>query len=124
MNNYELMTFDFAKNDHMLWITKIGNCLMGSSSVGENHSAFSDYTICRFGEWYYGKGIKLFGNLSSFKALDEPHKKIHALGYDIISVFSNGEKERAQRLFEQLTSLSHQFINLLEAAKKDASLHS
>ncbi|MBF0456924.1 MAG: CZB domain-containing protein [Nitrospirae bacterium] len=121
MSDYELMMFDLAKVDHMLWVTKIDNCLSEFCPEGGNYSTLSDYTICKFGVWYYGKGMKLFGNLSSFTAIDELHKKLHALGGDIISASGNGEKERAQRLFEELTILSHQLVNLLEVAKHDAS---
>ncbi|MBF0565269.1 MAG: CZB domain-containing protein, partial [Nitrospirae bacterium] len=115
----ELLIFDLAKTDHRLWVNKVSSCLRGGERL--DPSTLTDHTLCRLGKWYYTDGRQFCGNLSSFKAIEAPHKKLHALGKDIVSIYNNGDKERAKKLLEELEILSGQIINLLEEAKKGAT---
>ena len=38
-----------------------------------------DSHSCSFGQWYYGQGMKVFGNNATFKEMKEHHDRIHEL---------------------------------------------
>lgn len=51
---------------------------MGEAAI--DPSQLADHHKCRLGKWYYGEGMQICGNMPSFKALEEVHARIHALG--------------------------------------------
>ena len=85
-------------------MNKIASHLRGDEKLEPDKLA--DHTKCRFGKWYYGEGMKMCGHLPSFRTIEEPHCKIHSI-------------HLAQRLFNELESLSHEIINLLDEIKRD-----
>ena len=61
-----------AKMDHILYKMDV------LSAIEENtKKEFLDHTQCRLGKWYTDIGLKDFGSLKAFKALEQPHKLMH-----------------------------------------------
>lgn len=55
-----------------------------------------DETQCRLGQWYYGgQGAALFANSEGFRAMEEPHKRVHRQARAAVTHFHAGEYERA-----------------------------
>lgn len=113
----QFMIIDLAKTDHRVFIGKIGACLTGSVSLTAEQ--LPDHRNCRFGKWYQDEGQRLCGHLASFKAIDEPHAKIHALAKEAISACNRGDTKRAEELYMQIEKLSHNLMNLLDNLKRD-----
>ena len=49
-----------------------------------------DYQHCGFGEWYYGTGMKVFGNNPIFKRIEHEHKEFHNLINASLTCASSG----------------------------------
>ena len=113
----KFMIIDLAKTDHRVFIGKIGACLTGSLSMSTEQ--IPDHRNCRFGKWYQEEGQKLCGHLNSFKLIDEPHAKIHALAKEAVSACNRGDKAKAGDLYRQMETLSHTLVNLLDNLKRD-----
>ena len=113
----KFMIIDLAKTDHRVFIGKIGACLTGSLSMSTEQ--IPDHRNCRFGKWYQEEGQKLCGHLNSFKLIDEPHAKIHALAKEAVSAYNRGDKAKAGDLYRQMETLSHTLVNLLDNLKRD-----
>jgi methyl-accepting chemotaxis protein len=113
----KFMIIDLAKTDHRVFMGKIGACLTGSLSMSTEQ--IPDHRNCRFGKWYQEEGQKLCGHLNSFKLIDEPHAKIHALAKEAVSACNRGDKAKAGDLYRQMETLSHTLVNLLDNLKRD-----
>ncbi|MDI6728800.1 MAG: methyl-accepting chemotaxis protein [Thermodesulfovibrionales bacterium] len=113
----ELMILDVAKTDHRVFVGKIGACLKGDTTL--DPSQLPDHHNCRFGKWYFGEGMQMCGNLSSFKAVDEPHAKIHALAKEAVSACNSGDRLKAERIYKEMENLSDQIGSLLDGIKRE-----
>jgi methyl-accepting chemotaxis protein len=111
------MILDLAKTDHRVFMGKIGACLKGDASI--EPSQLPDHHNCRFGKWYFGEGMQMCGNLPSFKALDEPHARIHAMAKEAVSACNSGDKAKAERLYKEMENISDQIGSLLDGIKRE-----
>jgi methyl-accepting chemotaxis protein len=94
-----------------------------------------DHTGCGFGKWYYSTGMKLFGKISTFKAIEQEHKQFHEVinlnidcaltggcmtkpgkKEEFIERFIKAEEhsEKLFKLFEQLTEEVGNSVNMEE----------
>jgi methyl-accepting chemotaxis protein len=113
----ELMILDLAKTDHRIFMGKIGACLKGDTTL--DPSQLADHHNCRFGKWYFGEGMQMCGNLPSFRAIDEPHARIHALAKEAVSACNAGDKAKAERLYKEMENISDQIASLLDGIKRE-----
>lgn len=111
------MIIDLAKTDHRVFIGKIGACLTGNLSLSAEQ--LPDHRNCRFGKWYLDEGKRLCGHLQSFRAIDEPHAKIHALAKEAIAVCNRGDKAKAEEIYKQIETLSQNLVEMLDNLKRD-----
>lgn len=115
----ELMIFDFAKADHMIFTGKVRAYLNGDVTL--DLSQMPDHYNCRLGKWYFGEGMQMCGTLPSFKAIDEPHARIHALAKEAVSAYNAGDKAKAERLCREMEDVSDQIVSLLDEAKRECN---
>ncbi len=113
----ELMILDIAKTDHRIFVGKIASCLKGDLTL--DPSQLPDHHNCRFGKWYFGEGMQMCGNLPSFKAIDDPHARIHALAKEAVSACNSGDKAKAERLYKEMENISDQIGSLLDGIKRE-----
>jgi methyl-accepting chemotaxis protein len=108
---------DLAKTDHRVFVGKISSCLRGDLPI--DPSSLPDHHNCRFGKWYDKDGRDICGNLPSFKAIDNPHEKIHAIAKEAVSAYNAGDRDKAQRLYAEVEEISKQIANMLDAIKAE-----
>ncbi|MBF0560188.1 MAG: CZB domain-containing protein, partial [Nitrospirae bacterium] len=108
----ELMILDIAKTDHRVFMGKIGSCLKGDATL--DPSKLPDHHTCRFGKWYDSEGKRLCGTLQSYKAVDMPHERIHAMAKDAVKAYNAGDRAKAGQIFHEMEGLSDQIGSLLD----------
>ena len=113
----ESLMFDLAVGDHKRLVNRVAAHLKGSDVLDPER--LSDYKKCRLGEWYYSEGVSKCGYLPSFKAMDTPHQRIHTMGKEIVLAYNSGDKEKAQRLFNELEGVADQVIKMLGEVKME-----
>jgi methyl-accepting chemotaxis protein len=115
---------ELAKTDHVEWVEKVASHIRNEIKL--DATLLTDHMTCRLGKWYYGEGMSRYGDLPNFKMIEEPHKKVHSLGKDIVLAHDAGDSENAREIFRQMESVSKQIISCLNdidkeyAARKDA----
>ena len=113
----ELMILDLAKTDHRIFIGKISSCLKGGEKI--DTSKLPDHHTCRFGKWYDSEGQRMCGGVPSFKAIEDPHAKIHALAKEALLACQTGDKSNAKSLYNDMEGLSERIPALIDTLKND-----
>jgi methyl-accepting chemotaxis protein len=115
--SYEIFT-NMAKIDHMIFKARAYEA--GFEGKAEQGSVFNDHHACALGHWYeQGEGKTIFGQVSAYGKLLEPHKKVHdevrkamellkkdsiANDKEIIACFSAAE-DASKELFDILNAM-------------------
>jgi len=121
--NNKLFT-TLVKVDHIIFKSSAYSAILNSNT--EKH--FVDHKNCRMGKWYLGIGKEKFGNMKSFKEMDDVHEKVHLAvlnnhGYvrsntvlknnnpeEIYKNFQNMEYA-SSKLFEKLDLMVEEYLN-------------
>lgn len=114
----KLLILDMAKGDHRLWINKIAAHLEGFVTLDVNK--LSNHTTCALGRWYETEGRQHYSNLKAYKDMAIPHKKIHQLGKDIVTLYNKNDLDKAYEMFSEMEKVSNQIIKLLDEIKEQA----
>ncbi|WP_404396447.1 methyl-accepting chemotaxis protein [Pseudoalteromonas phenolica] len=107
-----------VKLDHVVWKSDVYNHLIGHNS--QPISAFADHMSCRLGNWMTSEGQQKFGDLSSFKRLDNPHKQVHASGVEAMKLFAQGNKQGCIQKLNQMEQASSEVMSLLDELARQA----
>jgi methyl-accepting chemotaxis protein len=105
-----------AKSDHVLWKKRLAELLLGRITL--RASDVSDHHSCRFGKWYYETGRALYGNEPAFRAIEEPHKRIHETAKRVVALCEEGRKTDAQALVESLDEPTRQVLEGLDRLRQ------
>ena len=112
------MVLELSKGDHRLWVNRVAAHINGESKL--DPETLVDHTKCRLGKWYYGDGA-VCSAAHSYRELENPHKRIHALGREIVLAYDKGERERAQEMFTELEGISKNIIGLLDSLEGECT---
>jgi len=103
MNKKEvLQRLRAAKSAHLQWRAR-AQALVSGIEVDSDKIPMI-HTDCKFGQWYYGDAQNMV-SLSSFQAIEEPHKSLHTIYMSLFNVL-HGEDKRSgwQKLFGKKSS--------------------
>ena len=101
-----------AKNDHERFVAAIAAALAGegrlkASDLANNHT-------CRLGKWYDTVTDARILACPSFRALVEPHRRVHAAGKEALGLFWDGDRPAAEAALARLKAASAEVIDLLD----------
>ncbi|MEO5374182.1 MAG: methyl-accepting chemotaxis protein [Alphaproteobacteria bacterium] len=82
-------TVHVAKSDHMIWRRKLAQMVVGKVKLNPNELA--DHHHCRLGKWYDAIPEGDIRQHPAFKALEGPHRDVHALGIEAARKFQSGD---------------------------------
>ena len=105
-----------VKMDHMCWKASAYRAY-----IEQNHQMdeFGTHTSCRLGHWYYeGEGKSKYSHHQEFRALEEPHREVHALGIKALQAAKDGEKQAAHKYFDEMERASIKVVNCLDKLAK------
>ena len=106
------MVLELSKGDHRLWVNRVAAHLNGQARLEADK--LNDHTKCRLGKWYYGEGMEACGTSDAFVKLEDPHKRVHQIGKEIIQAYDRGEHERANGMFLEMEEVSKNIIVLID----------
>ena len=119
-SNSEIQTLRTVRTDHLLWRWWVYNSLLGFHELNKN--GLGDHHLCRLGKWYDGKREdEQFTSLASFRAIDEPHARIHQLAHDAAELLENGRHEQAQQTLAAIEQASSEVVAQLIQLQRDLS---
>jgi EAL domain-containing protein (putative c-di-GMP-specific phosphodiesterase class I) len=114
-----------AQLDHIHWrkslIDLVVNASFDESNVKvKRFLAEMDHTQCRLGCWIYGHGQEFKGR-SAFDQLEEPHRRLHELGRQLIDAAErDAPHKEIAHLLRMLTSESSILLGLLQELENQA----
>lgn len=102
---------ELAKGDHVIWVQRLHGMLLGRETLRPED--VQDHTICRLGRWYYGPdGQKLAAN-PAFRAVEEPHRRLHQTAAQAVEAWNAGRPDEAHALVQKVVALSQDILPLL-----------
>jgi methyl-accepting chemotaxis protein len=101
-----------AKSDHFIWKKRLAEMFVGLNNLKEEELA--DHHQCRLGKWYDQVSDPWFTENSDFKALVDPHSRVHHLGREAARMHTLGNNEDAERLFNEMEQASLEVTALLD----------
>jgi len=108
---------DRAKSDHIVFMSKVKGHMR--KAVALEPAKMPDHYSCRFGKWYHSLGKDKYSGSESFRAIDAPHARLHAVAKDIVSACNANDERRAVELFEQADQLSQSIVEQLDRLKAE-----
>lgn len=106
---------EIYKTDHLLWIWKIYNMILGLDTIDENSSR--NYKGCRLGKWYYSEETSEIRDNRYYKELESTHINIHREAGEAVESYKNGNKHECYVHLNNMRNLSAKVIDLLEKLK-------
>jgi len=104
-----------AKADHLLWVPRLLAMLHGKEQLQPEQVA--DWTVCRLGRWYYGRGRERYGHSSAYRQLEQPHQRLHQTAAEAVRAWNRGDRERARELVEEVRRISSEIVSLLDTLR-------
>ena len=102
-----------AKSDHMIWMRKLAQMLVGRTTLEPGELA--DHHSCRLGKWYDNHTDPAYTRLPEWSALQDPHKRVHAYGIEAARLYKAGDIEAAIRAVKSANDASIEVMGLLDA---------
>ncbi len=104
---------EIAKNDHIAFKRRIVDAVLGRSALKADQLA--DHQHCRLGHWYAGVNDPAICNSAAFKALLEPHQRVHRVGVEVLKRAQAGDRRGALKEVEALSEASQEVVRQLDA---------
>jgi methyl-accepting chemotaxis protein len=118
LQNAEQLIFDNSKTDHVIFMKKISAHLKGD--VRLDPGKMPDHHTCRFGKWYENAGRQQCGSLPSYRAISQPHERIHTLAREVVSTYTNGDAQSAEKIYAEMKGLSLEINQHLDELKRES----
>ncbi len=101
-----------TKNDHRAFVARIDDALAGRIALGAGE--LSTHHSCRLGRWYDSVADEVMLALPAFRALLDPHRKVHETGREVLSALAEGRTAAAQAHMAELQDLSRRILDQLD----------
>lgn len=113
---------DIFKQAHLRWVERLESLVYSGAKIPREELV--SHRDCALGQWYYSFGTQRYGHLPEFRAIEPPHEKLHAIARQIVDCIDRSDKAQAERLLEQVRSVSKEIVagldRLREAAERES----
>lgn len=106
-----------AKSDHMIWMRKLAQMLVGRISLDPDELA--DHHSCRLGKWYDQQNDPVLTGHASWAALKDPHSHVHSAGIEAARCYKSGDLNGAIEKVREAGEASKDVTRLLDSLAKD-----
>lgn len=102
-----------AKMDHVVWKIQVYRAILADKNV--NPGDLADDHSCRLGAWYRSsEAEQRFGRSASFHDLEAPHRQLHSVGREAITLHRNGELHESLAALRQMEQSSDRVMHILD----------
>ncbi len=108
---------ELTKNDHRAFVARIADAVVGKTRMQPGELA--THHTCRLGRWYDAVADDILIELPSYKALAEPHGKVHSKGRDVLFAVRDERPDLAQSRMTELEQLSREVVAGLDAMSRE-----
>lgn len=110
--NDNISQLEQAKAAHLAWRSKLMAFLSGKNNIESNQ--LNSHKDCILGQWYYSDGLKHFSHIPEMQELEPPHEEIHRVIHEVVELKQSGNDEKATQVFEKITPLSQEVIDIID----------
>jgi hypothetical protein len=104
---------ELAKIDHLIFKFEVYQVFMEQSE--KRADDFSEHTMCRLGQWYYGgEGKACFSQLDGYRSMEAPHIEVHRHGRAAVASYRSGDFASGVTSIEQMEQASMNVLANLE----------
>ena len=96
----------FATVEHRAWALALQRFLDGSAAYAPPLLP----TQCRFGQWLYGNGRRLYASEASFNAVEGVHRRLHDVAGELVTLCNDGKREYARARMYELDKLRESLL--------------
>ena len=111
------MDFDAEIKQHLLWRSMVESLFNKNSAEFALPSAISNDHHCQLGKWIYSHESEIYADKHCFNQLREAHKEFHSRAGLILTLFRQGEVDKAQAHEPEFYLLSDDVVKCLEELK-------
>jgi hypothetical protein len=111
------VNFATIRFKHLQWKSRLRAHIAGTDHIDQSE-AVSDHD-CALGQWYFGPGLSQFGHLDSMQQLEEPHRRLHDMVGEIMSLTESGRRDEAEKRLSELGELSNRIVDLLKQVETE-----
>jgi methyl-accepting chemotaxis protein len=108
---------EIAKNDHVTFKKNVIGALTGVSDLTADR--LPDHHNCRLGKWYDGVADRTVRSNPAFRALEDPHKRVHEAGKEVLRRHQAGDTASALAEADRLDAASHEVLACLDRLATD-----
>lgn len=108
-----------AQSDHFIWKKRLADILVGTTA--ETAGDLTDHHNCRLGRWYESIEDPIIRNSPSFRAIADPHRRVHEHGRKAAELFKNGHREDAANEYQEVDKASREVVDLLRKLIKEVT---
>ncbi len=111
--------------DHIIYKSTAYRAILNENS--QLAETFGDEHECKFGRWYDSDGKEMFGHTNAFKAIAEPHKRVHDIVLQTVPCASKGvcltpeKRENIVRNLNQMEQESARMFSLIREMIQEAN---
>jgi len=102
-----------AQHDVREWVENVINPIEDATLPIEK-AKLNEESKCRFGVWYHSDGLKRYGHLPSFEAIDPVHRRLHKTGDDIIQLYKGHHRQDAKAKCAELYEIENTLLLMLD----------
>jgi predicted nucleic acid-binding Zn-ribbon protein len=107
-----------AKMDHVVWKIEVYRALLADKERAPE--SLSDERECRLGRWYESADAEQrFGQLHSFRELQEPHRALHQVGREAVRLHRGNDLHESLAKLRQMEQSSDKIMQILDRFAKD-----
>ncbi|WP_445781330.1 methyl-accepting chemotaxis protein [Shewanella sp.] len=100
-----------VKLDHSVWKSNVYSILANKDVTANVNS----HTECRLGKWYYQGEGQQFASLSSFKAIEQPHKSVHSAGKAAVAAMQSGDESAILTHLDTMEDASIRVVKAIDS---------
>jgi len=108
-----------VKLDHITWKYAVYSAIVNNNF--DANQSLADHTSCRMGKWYYqGDGRANYSHFQSFKALEEPHTRVHQAGLAALEQARAGNQPQMIKELKAMESASNKVADCLNQLYRES----
>jgi len=98
-----------GKIAHAMFLRNIQKCVV----TGEVDFEIPTHKTCSFGKLYYSDATNKFTEIDEFKAIEEPHQRVHAYSKEVLQAINSGNSEQISLKMDEFASIIEDFMNTI-----------
>ncbi len=100
-----------TKADHLIWKARLSEAVLNGHATTQNE--VKDLGTCRLQCWSQDKQTQ-YGQLPAFRALAEPHNRLHIMGTEILQLSSGGNLQKAMTRLNEMDAVIRELFSAID----------